>query len=80
MITKDTCGRKVPVDEQDLDDLLDITLEQGMVLDDDEALPLWLIEESRERVRKYINCVPESAAKWREIGFSRRRLRGGRGC
>lgn len=63
---------KAPVDQEDLNELLDIARRDGITLPESNRsyLPWQLKKKGQERVLRYIRSVPSSMWKWRAIGFS----------
>lgn len=62
---------KVPVDEEDIEELLSLAVEEYEVhLRSEKWLPAWFVQEARERVEEYIEESPDSREFWSEIGFA----------
>lgn len=61
---------KVPFDERDIEELLELAVEEYEVhLQKERWLPMWLIEESEERARYFVIHCPDTTDAWSEIGF-----------
>lgn len=61
---------KVPFDERDIEELLELAVEEYEVhLQKERWLPMWLIEESEERARYFVIHCPDTTDAWSEIGL-----------
>ncbi|KAF8219289.1 hypothetical protein L208DRAFT_767547 [Tricholoma matsutake] len=60
---------KVPMDEGDIEELLDLAVEHEVHLRKERWMPKWFVEEARERIAEYVQVFPYSASDWREIGL-----------
>jgi hypothetical protein len=63
---------KVPVDEEDIEELLDLAVavyDVHLGIESEEWMPEWFVEEAKERVAEYVQEWPNSGGSWQEIGF-----------
>jgi nitroreductase len=61
---------KVPIDEDDIEELLELAVEEYSVhLRTEKWMPAWFVEEAEGRVADYVQTWPDTAESWRVIGF-----------